>query len=160
MHRSTVQLKADLFRAPALAVALLMSQLCATAQDPADGAVRLAAADPNHGRKLYEINCNACHTTNVHWRDKRLVDSWTSLLQQVNRWQSNSGQRWEPADTRDVAAYLNERFYHLPCPANECAANAAALDSVLGDIHRSACFHCGLPLPNRVISVTIGEFAR
>lgn len=129
MHRSTIQLKADLFRALALAVALLMSPLGATTEDPADGAVRLAVADLEKGRKLYEISCNACHATNVHWRDKRLVDSWTSLLQQVNRWQSNSGQRWEPADTRDVAAYLNERFYHLPCPAKECAANAAALHS-------------------------------
>lgn len=129
MHKSTVQLKADLFRAPALAIAMLMSQVGATAEDPADVAVRLAAADLDHGRQLYENSCHACHTTKLHWRDKRLVDSWTGLLQQVNRWQRNSGQTWEPADIKDVAAYLNARFYHLPCPANECAANEAALRS-------------------------------
>lgn len=129
MHKSTGQLKAELFQAAALAVALLMSQVGATAEEPADVAVRLAAADLDHGRKLYEISCDACHTTQLHWRDKRVVDSWTGLLQQVNRWQRNSGQSWEPADIKDVAAYLNARFYHLPCPANECVANQAVLGS-------------------------------
>ena len=73
------------------------------------------------------MSCDACHNATVHWRDKRLVDSWPALLHQVNRWQRNSHQKWEAADINDVAAYLNDRFYHLPCPANECAPKAAAL---------------------------------
>jgi hypothetical protein len=127
MRKTTLQLKAYLFRAPVLAIALAMSQAGSAAEGPADAAARLAAADLDHGRKLYEVSCDACHSTNVHWRDKRLANSWPALVHQVDRWQRNSGQRWEPADINDVAAYLNERFYHLPCPANECAAKAAAL---------------------------------
>ena len=74
------------------------------------------------------MSCDACHNATVHWRDKRLVDSWPALLHQVDRWQHNSNQRWEATDVNDVAAYLNERFYHLSCPADECAPKAAALD--------------------------------
>jgi mono/diheme cytochrome c family protein len=127
MRKSTVHLKTSLFVALVLAVALTTPQIGAAAEDPPDDAIRIAAADLGHGRKLYEVSCDACHSTNVHWRDQRLVDSWPALLHQVNRWQRNSSQHWEPADINDVAAYLNERFYHLPCPANECAAKAAAL---------------------------------
>jgi mono/diheme cytochrome c family protein len=129
MHKLIVYLKAGLFLAPALAVALSMSHVGATAEDLTDVAARLAAADLDNGRKLYENNCDACHTTKLHWRDKRLVESWASLLQQVDRWQRNSGKSWEPADIKDVAAYLNARFYHLPCPSNECTANQALLRS-------------------------------
>jgi mono/diheme cytochrome c family protein len=125
MHKF-VHLKAGLFLA--LAVALLASYVCVTAKDSTD-ANRLAAVDLNHGRELYENNCDACHTTALHWRDKRLVDSWTSLLQQVNRWQRNSGQNWDTADINDVAAYLNARFYQLPCPANECTGTQASVRS-------------------------------
>jgi len=51
-----------------------------------DFAARLAATDLDHGRKLYENNCDACHATKL-WRDKRLVESWVDPLQQVDRWQ-------------------------------------------------------------------------
>ena len=127
MHSSIFQLNAPLLRPLALALALAMPYICA-AGDPVDSGISIAAADLEHGRKLYEVSCDACHNANVHWRDKRLVGSWPTLVHQVQRWQRNANQRWEPADVNDVAAYLNERFYHLPCPANECAPKAAALD--------------------------------
>ncbi len=129
MHKLTVHLKAGLFLAPTLAAALLMSHVGATAENLTDVPTRLAAADLDHGRKLYENNCDACHTAKLHWRDKRLVESWADLLQQVERWQRNAGQSWEPADINNVAAYLNARFYRLPCPAIECATNQASLRS-------------------------------
>ena len=31
--------------------------------------------------------CAACHTTQAHWRDKRVVRSWGDLVYQVTRWQ-------------------------------------------------------------------------
>ena len=126
MLESTIQLKA--LRALTLAVALVAPHIGNAGGNPADAALSIAAADLEHGRKLYEVSCDACHTANVHWRDKRLVDSWPALLHQVDRWQRNSKQRWEQADINDVAAYLNERYYHLQCPPNECAPKAAALD--------------------------------
>jgi mono/diheme cytochrome c family protein len=85
------------------------------------------AADWARGRALYQTACDACHTANVHWRDNHKVDSWASLVGEVARWQKNAGQRWGQAEIVDVAGYLNDRFYHLPCPSGECAAKEAAL---------------------------------
>jgi mono/diheme cytochrome c family protein len=86
----------------------------------------VSVTDLTRGRTLYETACDACHAQNIHWRDKSLVSSWTTLLKEVTRWQVNAGQRWEQPDINNVAAYLNDRFYHLPCPANECADKKAA----------------------------------
>lgn len=127
MLRSTIQPVATAFRMLTLVLALVAPPIASAGDDPTEGVTRIAAADLEHGRKLYEVSCDACHNANVHWRDKRLVDSWPALVHQVDRWQRNSRQKWQPADVNDVAAYLNERFYHLSCPANECAAKAAAL---------------------------------
>jgi hypothetical protein len=126
MHQSSVR-SAVLFCSLAMAIALTAPQTGAAAGEPTGDTSGAVAANPSHGRKLYETACDACHTANVHWRDKRLVDSWPALLQQVDRWQRTAGQRWEAGDIKDVAAYLNERFYKLPCPASECAPKQAAL---------------------------------
>jgi len=127
MLRSSIQPMATAFCMLTLVIALVAPRVSSAGGDPTEGTPQIAAADLEHGRKLYEVSCDACHNANVHWRDKRLVDSWPALLHQVDRWQHNSNQRWEATDVNDVAAYLNERFYHLPCPANECAAKAAML---------------------------------
>jgi mono/diheme cytochrome c family protein len=111
------------FRASVLAIGVGIVP-CVTAQAVTE---RLAAADLERGRRLYEVSCDACHNANVHWRDQRLANSWPTLLAQVDRWQRNAGQRWEPSDINDVAAYLNDRFYRLPCPVKDCAAKAAVL---------------------------------
>ena len=127
MLRSSIQPMASALRMLALVLALVAPQVGSAGDDPTAGVTQIAAADLEHGRKLYEVSCDACHNATVHWRDKRLVDSWPALVHQVDRWQRNSRQQWEASDINDVAAYLNDRFYHLPCPANECAPKAAAL---------------------------------
>ena len=38
------------------------------------------------------------------------------------RWQSVAGQTWGKEDIEDVAAYLNRRFYDVPCPLPGCKA--------------------------------------
>jgi len=80
----------------------------------------LAAADMQRGRLLYETHCVACHTTQAHWRDKHIVRSWADLLYQVARMQKNAGQDWGSSEIGDVAAYLNEQFYKMPCPPQGC----------------------------------------
>jgi len=77
-------------------------------------------ANEVRGRLLYETACIACHTTQAHWRDKRIVQSWPELLYQVTRWQHNAGQNWSGAEIVDVGAYLNHRFYNLPCTLAGC----------------------------------------
>ena len=98
------------------------------------------AADIDRGRLLYETHCSACHTTQAHWRDQRIAKAWTDLLGQVGRWQKVAGQNWSETDIGNAAAYLNERFYKLPCPASACKGPqpAAVERSILAlRMHRS-----------------------
>ena len=106
-----------------IAVLSALAFLAACAQPAATQQEVSASAE--RGRLLYENACGACHTTQPHWREKHLVQSWDDLLYQVNRWQGVSGQNWRGADVRDAAAYLNERFYHLPCRDAGCAGPQA-----------------------------------
>ena len=77
-------------------------------------------ADATRGRLLYENACIACHSTQAHWRDRHLVQDWPGLVHQVQRWQAAAGQGWSESDVRDVALYLNQRFYGLPCTEPRC----------------------------------------
>ena len=77
-------------------------------------------ADIARGGELYRTYCGACHTAQVHWREKSLVKSWNDLRYQVARWQRNAGQNWSREEIDDVAAYLNRVFYETPCPVPGC----------------------------------------
>lgn len=77
-------------------------------------------ANADRGGALYRNECNACHTAQLHWREKRLVRTWDDLLFQVSRWQGIAGLAWTREDITDTAAYLNALFYDLPCPVAGC----------------------------------------
>lgn len=66
------------------------------------------------GQLLYATYCNSCHTTQVHWRDKRLAKDWEGLGKEVRRWQGNIGLGWSDDDIREVMIYLNQRHYKFP----------------------------------------------
>jgi hypothetical protein len=85
------------------------------------------APDMLRGGDLYRAYCNACHTAQVHWREKRLVRSWDDLVFQVSRWQRIAGLEWSREEVNDVAAYLNQLFYDLPCPQTGCGSAALPL---------------------------------
>jgi len=110
----------------ALIVSVALLAACTT-PTPQEGAGPVA--DAARGELLYGTACAACHTTQAHWRDKRVVRSWGDLVYQVTRWQQVAGQKWSADDVADVAAFLNRRFYGLPCPTPGClgpSARAAA----------------------------------
>jgi hypothetical protein len=98
---------------------------CSTSSSTSSGSVAGAVPDVQRGRLLYENSCNACHTTQPHWRSKRLVATWGDLVAQVTRWQGIAGLNWTSDEIRDVAVFLNEEFYHLPCDA--CGGPSASL---------------------------------
>lgn len=79
-----------------------------------------AGAEPeraaSRGELLYSTHCIACHTTEVHWRTKKLATDWGSLQAQVSRWQNVSSLGWGAADIAEVAQYLNKRYYHYRAP--------------------------------------------
>lgn len=66
------------------------------------------------GELLYSTHCNACHTSKVHWREKKLVTDQRSLKAQVRRWQANAELGWSEEEISDVSRYLNTGYYHFP----------------------------------------------
>lgn len=98
------------------AIALVLSScLSASAGAAGDGA---ASAQLNvgetRGALLYSTYCNACHTSKIYWRDKKLVTDMGSLKFQVRRWQDIIGLTWTEDEVADVAGYLNAVFYGFP----------------------------------------------
>ena len=71
-------------------------------------------ADEPRGELLYSTYCVGCHTTQVHWREKRLATDWASLLAQCRRWQQNSGLGLSEDDVAAIARHLNGLYYHYP----------------------------------------------
>lgn len=84
-----------------------------------------ALAEKPRGELLYNTHCIACHTTQVHWRDQRLVTDWASLQKQVWRWQSNINLNWDENDVLAVSAYLNTLFYRFDPPELTSQAGGA-----------------------------------
>ncbi len=72
--------------------------------------------NPTRGELLYSTHCIACHSAQIHWREKKLVTDWAGLQSEVRRWQKISGLRWSDEDIAEVARYLNARHYHYPNP--------------------------------------------
>jgi len=78
------------------------------------------------GELLYSTHCIACHSTQLHWRDKKAARNWASLKAEVERWQKTSGLGWREEDVTDVARYLNALYYRFPEPQADAASTADA----------------------------------
>ncbi len=89
------------------AVALLLAAAPVQAQ---------STTSPNRGQLLYATHCIACHDTQKHWRENRVVRDWDGLVGQVRHWQGVSQLQWNDADIINVARYLNARYYKLARP--------------------------------------------
>lgn len=72
----------------------------------------ISKPDEPRGELLYSTYCMACHTKEIHWRDKKLVTDWASLKAQVRRWQATTGVVWSESDIGEVTRHLNELYYH------------------------------------------------
>lgn len=72
--------------------------------------------DSVRGELLYKTHCIACHTTEVHWRDRRVAKDWQSLLSEVRLWQKTANLDWREKDIIDVTQYLNTEHYHFAGP--------------------------------------------
>lgn len=86
-----------------LLVALLAMAGAARCQDPPVS---------DRGQLLYSTHCIACHTEQVHWRDKRQATDWITLKAQVRRWQAAARLQWSEDDIAEVARHLNDTIYH------------------------------------------------
>jgi mono/diheme cytochrome c family protein len=73
----------------------------------------MPARAQSRGELLYSTHCIACHTTQMHWRDKKSATDWPSLKAQVQRWQGAASLGWSEADVLEVTRYLNETIYRF-----------------------------------------------
>lgn len=94
------------------AVTVATVPLASTAEPPGSG-------EGSRGALLYATHCKACHTAQVHWRDRKLVTDPASLEAQVRRWQAMSGLDWSDDDVAEVARYLNAVHYRFPAVAGK-----------------------------------------
>ncbi len=90
------------------AMVVVLAASTATAAQPTRAVTR--------GELLYSTHCIACHTSEVHWRDKKLARDWVSLNSQVRRWQENADLKWSDDDIAEAARFLNSSYYHFPEP--------------------------------------------
>lgn len=87
------------------------------------GVETFAYAEPKHnesrGQLLYLAHCSVCHTSQIHWREQKLVTDWDSLVEQVRRWQYISGLSWSEDEIKEVAHYLDALYYGYKNTAQE-----------------------------------------
>lgn len=88
-----------------------------------------AGAQQVRGELLYSLHCVACHTTEMHWRDKKVATDFETLKFQVRRWQNNAGLDWSEGDIRDVTRYLNESIYRYPPQPEPTAQRTAPVET-------------------------------
>jgi mono/diheme cytochrome c family protein len=104
---------------------IFLSAALATAVTSMAAGARAQPASAPRGQLLYETHCIACHSTQMHWRDQRLVTDWPGLLAQVRRWQATAHLAWSDDDIEAVAQHLNDRIYRLPRPERRAGTGAA-----------------------------------
>ena len=92
---------------------ILLLALCGLPALPAMAQTPAAPAE-SRGALLYATHCNGCHTSQMHWRDRKLVTDRASLDAQVRRWQRAGGLGWSDDDIADVVRYLDAAHYRLP----------------------------------------------
>lgn len=99
----------------------------------------MAGGDETTGRMLYTAQCNGCHRAQIHWRDKRIARDWVTLVQEVRRWQQNSGLAWSEDEILAVARYLNATWYRFPAvPGRELASQTTPRDESRSTVARRA----------------------
>jgi len=83
------------------------------------------AADTGRGKALYESRCDKCHDLSVHSRDPRSARTFDHIRAFVARWDRELGAAWTDEEINEVARYLNDKYYHFPCPQSVCKAQQA-----------------------------------
>jgi len=78
----------------------------------ATGAAR-ADVDVKAGQALHDKNCLKCHNPEAYTRKDHMVKNPDQLNKRVTMCQLSLGLNWFDDDITNVAAYLNQNFYHF-----------------------------------------------
>ena len=99
-----------------IATLLLATAASAVAQQPAP----FAKGDVQLGQKLVDKDCQSCHASKfggdpdaIYLRKDHRVKSASQLLSQVTMCNTQLNSGFFPDDEKDVAAYLNQHYYHF-----------------------------------------------
>jgi hypothetical protein len=90
----------------------------------------------SRGELLYTTHCIACHTTEMHWRDKRVASDWPALVAQVRRWQDAASLAWSDGDILEVSRYLNEAIYHFGQTAGPVSSYSRGVNEPVSKLSR------------------------
>ena len=71
------------------------------------------AVDIENGKALHNENCLRCHNETIYTRENRLVNSFHELRTRIRDCELMSEAAWFDEEIDDVAAYLNQAFYHF-----------------------------------------------
>jgi mono/diheme cytochrome c family protein len=97
-----------------------------------------SAMAQSRGELLYTTHCISCHTTEMHWRDKRSANNWPGLKVQVRRWQDAASLAWGDSDILDVSRYLNETIYHFEQTADPVSSSGRGMHERASSVTRLA----------------------
>ena len=86
-----------------------------------------AASAQSRGELLYNTHCIACHSTQMHWRDKRVATDWSSLKEQVRLWQDRNRLSWTEDDIVEVTRHLNQSIYRFGQPTVRSSLDASVV---------------------------------
>jgi mono/diheme cytochrome c family protein len=97
-----------------------------------------SAMAQSRGELLYTTHCISCHTTEMHWRDKRSASNWPALKAQVRRWQDAASLAWGDSDILDVSRYLNETIYHFEQTTDPVSSSGRGINEPVSTLTRLA----------------------
>ena len=97
-----------------------------------------SAMGQSRGELLYSTHCISCHTTEMHWRDKRSASNWPALKAQVRRWQDAASLAWGDSDILEVSRYLNETIYHFEQTADPISSSSRGVSEPVPTLTRLA----------------------
>lgn len=90
------------------AVALILAAVLAPLH-----AAPFEKGDPKIGKALHDKSCLTCHSTSMYTRAARTVKTPAQLAARISGCNANTGTGWFPEEEQNVAAYLNQSFYHF-----------------------------------------------
>ena len=86
----------------------------------AHAALPFAKGDPKAGRTLHDQSCTTCHVkmfggdgSKIYTRADRKTKTAAQLAGRVAGCNANTGAGWFPDDEANVAAWLNQQYYHF-----------------------------------------------
>jgi len=95
-------------------------------------AAQVSSPPATRGQLLYDNHCQACHSVQLHWRERKQATDWRSLKEQVRRWQAAGQLDWSEADIVEVTRHLNDTIYHFPGGTEQAGRSGVRVEQLTG----------------------------